>query len=547
MADKTVSFFKGQIPARATGQIHCTFHREEMYQLFCITCQELACIQCVSTIHRRHEIDNLKDLTPQKKSAIQNFIDTSENVQRDEFKRSLATVDKKLKENEDNFERLSVATEMQGNKLKQAIDDLTKKKILLLQQLKEENAKQLTDSKIDICGNKQKYADLLKQCKDTVQEGSDIQVHDVETEVKTYFVQPSVPALQVVTFKPNSDPLLSLEHAFGSVKIGDKKIDDITQGYFGSQSRKIFDSVTRATNTEMAEQILRRPLSARPKQRTPKKNPIMPISPQDQYTEKYYQPTKVLADFVPSDPLLELEIIGEEAWTCCGGCLECITLINKKGENKRQVHFKHFVMGISVSPTTRNVWVQIYNGQIVEVTTKDTIQRFTTDANILNAICVTRDEHILLGKSGQLAKLTTNGKTVLKTAEQKRGHSLCASPCRMSECRISGNIAMVDGDHVLVLDSKLQQVFTYKRGMSTHDQRLSADRLHPVDVTYDYTGRLVVCHSDIIYILNNDGKFLKQLFYDEQFKNLQCICIDEKGTLWLGAEIHKVKLLQYFL
>lgn len=351
--------------------------------------------------------------------------------------------------------------------------------------IKKLNVQLLTIQKQDICGKVQSFDDFLTKCKKTVQKGSDVQVHDIEEELNVFPIGPSAPfTLQLVSFTPNLNPLSSIKRAFGA----------------------------------------------------------MTISTQDQCP-----PTDV-NDLIESDVhLSEINFIGEDAWTCIGGGSESITFINKNGKVIRKVSFARYVKGISVSPTSQHVWVQLYNDYVIEVTPSTSIRRFRHNSNSLHSICVTRDEHILLGKSGELAKLNTNGKVVLKTSKSKNGSPLCVSPNRISECQVSGNIAMVDnGKHVLVINKAFRHAFTYTPESSTNRQTLSRDTCVE-DVTYDKIGRLVVCDSQSIYILSSNGKFLMQFYQSEkQLSNLSCARIDETGTLWVLIGTKAIKLLRYF-
>ncbi|XP_021374698.1 uncharacterized protein LOC110464015 [Mizuhopecten yessoensis] len=549
MATKTTFFFKGQMPVRTKGQIHCTFHSEKIFQLYCITCQELACIKCVSTIHRGHNLDDLQDLTPQKKGKIRNFIDTSESTKSNEFQQNLASVDQKLSENADNFEKLCIAAKAHAEKLKKEINDYTLTKISIFREIKEENEKLLSQYKEDIYRRKERFCNFLKECKESVQTGSDIQIHDTEKEVDThmYNTPPSVPAVQHVSFRPNLYPLQSIEHAFGLVTTERKASENMLKDSSGSQPCKICPANTKfdkaaATNPHITKhKRAPRMLATRKKENDLGK----PLLPQDQHRKTRCQTTKILADFQSPFAVLDMSVIGEEAWTCCA-CYDNITLISNKGEKKRNVTLTltSYVMGISVSPTTHHCWAHSYDGKIVEVTPTKVIHRFNTTINKLHSICVTLDEHILIGGPGALTKLTTNGKTVFKTTTSSSGQPLCVSPCRMSECRITGNIAMVDGDHVLVIDKHFQQLFMYKGAMSTVDQSKVSKAWSPEDVAYDNTGNLVVCDRNTIFLISNEGMFLRQLFSDTS-AYIHCVCIEETGTLWFGSYDFHVRLLQY--
>ncbi|XP_060074133.1 uncharacterized protein LOC132553871 [Ylistrum balloti] len=548
MADKTTTFFKGrQLPVRAKGQLYCSFHRDEIFQLYCITCQELACIQCVSTIHRRHEIDNLKTLTPQKKERIRKFIDTTKPTTHNGFEQSLLSVDQKLKKNAEEFEKLSAAAQQQASKLKQNIDDLTVAKISLFRKMKEKNMKLLNSHKKDINTKKEQFFNFLTECEDTIQTGSDIQVHDIEKEIDSQHVIPiQVPDLMLATFISNPEPSRPIERAFGVVTLPSNGSDAMLQTPRSFEHIRANISLDTMAKCDSAAPPKATPAMVKPKSVilqsvTTKSEKYLDRSSLSQNRHSIKQPIhfKLLAEFRSSDPIGGMSALGKDMWTCCA-CAVDITLINNRGEAKRKIKFDNEVLGISVSPTTQNVWVQMYGGDVLELTTTEKKFRFKQDNNKLNAICITLDEHVLLGRNEELLKLTIDGKTVLSTKKSNSGQTLCKSPSSISECRITRNIAMIDGDHVLVIDKAFNELFRYRRTVPTEDHR----ELWPICVTYDNTGNIVVCDQETIYIINCYGEFIQQLYQKENC-HYHNVATDETGTLWASSHSFEVTLLEY--
>ncbi|OWF41147.1 E3 ubiquitin-protein ligase TRIM71 [Mizuhopecten yessoensis] len=492
-------------PSRQPGQSACAHHPGRTLTLFCDLCKDLACLTCLSTVHKGHEMRALSDLTTSTRAKIQQYIDTTEDRQCLQLIQCLTWAEDELMQTSHRYDRLTEKIVQQGKALKLKIDVITCMSKGLYKQLEEENKRKLQIYITDLHTRLDAVNDNLRNCKHILAEGTDIQTYDTGYELITKPIQPLPiqPSRHCFTFVPNEAPSSCLEKAFGEL-------------------------------TTSAEH-----------------KPLI-------HTEKMmeFKSEDFISSICPNRD--------NGAWICNHG--NTVTLLDKRGKTETVLQYKGPIRDVQISPNTQNLWLcSDDNFEIMECDTslKQTTTRFTPDSKVY-CLCVTVDEHILVGSSKKIMKYTpcgtillTSGKATTKTSFFKRSAPLVRSAYRMSECGITRHVAVMDMDkeedggqyqkQVLVIDKDFQELFRYKgdlphtRGGCKMDNPFS-----PCDVQFDTFGHLVISDraNGCIRLLSGDGQFIRLLHVDAIDAGV--IGIDHKNVLWAVFGQVNVKILKYY-
>lgn len=70
---KSVQARKDDFLAVATDNIPCKIHTRKLYCMFCQTCDILVCPECISSSHRKHELESLDKVCEEKLKNITTF------------------------------------------------------------------------------------------------------------------------------------------------------------------------------------------------------------------------------------------------------------------------------------------------------------------------------------------------------------------------------------------------------------------------------------------------------------------------------------------
>ncbi|XP_069128608.1 uncharacterized protein [Argopecten irradians] len=243
------------------------------------------------------------------------------------------------------------------------------------------------------------------------------------------------------------------------------------------------------------------------------------------------------------------------AWTC-DYASKNVRYVDRDGELKGVISYAVCIKDVGVSPTTQNLWTCSHEDYSIMECFADTPSiRFHTDYRPYS-ICVSLDEHVIVGMEKRVTKYTTSGKVVLSTGASSswsclplfcrparyKGSCVC-TPHRLSECHMTRNIAVVDLDwsddggndkpHVLVMDKNFQELFRYN-GNTPDDvfESEGSTSFYPCDARYDNDGCLVIGDTDRrrIHLLTGHGQYLRLVHTDRVFT--RAIGLDEHNVLW---------------
>lgn len=171
-------------------------------------------------------------------------------------------------------------------------------------------------------------------------------------------------------------------------------------------------------------------------------------------------------------------------------------------------------------------------------------------------ICVTADNHIIIGMPKYITKYTRKGQIVLTTKVTKTATPLVCSH-KITECLFTNNVAVIDacdiddgGDgnaHVVVMNSDFQELFIYGGDFPSRYRELPQVgdvSFNPLGIVYDSKGNIVIADYDKIFLLSPDGKVLSILHTDTV--GLWDVGVSRQDLLWTVNIINNVKLLQYY-
>ncbi|XP_021353986.1 E3 ubiquitin-protein ligase TRIM71-like [Mizuhopecten yessoensis] len=524
MAEKAISFYKGQIVVRSQDQTRCVHHKSEILDWFCETCYDVICAKCVSTSHKGHDNILLSEVTLDNKRKIKSFINETEQKELIGIQQEIISTQHSLDEDLNHFESVAEEVKEQGEKLKKDIDVLISETLSRLKHLEEENTKLLTSYSTEL---EKILADLKEQlthCKETLQTGTDIQVFNLSKGLQTNITLPEKPKLGSAKFTPNNRRNIILKEAFGKVSLRPSEQSQSTTGPDQSDETSVDDnplpsghqqSVKGSTDTGQYQKRV--------------------LPPQIKIISEWESPCRINAMCPKS---------GGGVWTSPGSKM---THLNCQGEIQQEIKSPVYINDITLSPTTHNLWA-CSSGKLT--------RRFKTKDKP-RCLCITRDGYILVGTKHRITEYTPEGKPGIATKTYLFKKPKVRSPQSISQCPINDNVAVVDRDDaddggkdkptVIVLDRQLQQLYRY--GESQHYSGSMSLAFRPWDVTYDSLGLLVIADlaNKGLHLLSGDGQYLRLLYTD-----LACplaVLVDTEGVLWavfgLSNTDQKVKRLQY--
>ncbi|XP_033732087.1 uncharacterized protein LOC117321681 [Pecten maximus] len=258
-------------------------------------------------------------------------------------------------------------------------------------------------------------------------------------------------------------------------------------------------------------------------------------------------------------------LTGDEAWLSFWKD-EGVYRMDLKGSVRETIECKVKVKSISVSRTTGRVWLCVEDDRSIrEITTGgNVVTRFNVN-NTPASLCITSDDMVVVGMFGGIQLYTTDGRAVSAGA---------GGPCRqvavwphhMASCSLTGDVAAVDSDdvsydeciagknpdkqpHVIVMDKYLNLKFRCKDLGTTKSNGSSnqSSKFYPFDVCFDGAGDVLVTEwitKSVLLIDGNTGRCMRTVYTSDRHEPF-CTSLLEDGTLWVGHEGKRTKILKY--
>ncbi|XP_021364415.1 tripartite motif-containing protein 2-like [Mizuhopecten yessoensis] len=246
MAGNAISFYKGQIAVRGQGHTTCVHHKGNTLDWFCEKCHECICANCISTLHKGHGIVPLSEITPHNKRKVQTFINETENKELIQIQQEINSAQESLEKHLSHFKDVSEEVKNQGMKLTEHVDVLIDETLSQLKHLEDENTQLLTSYKTELEKKLAELKDQLTHCKETLQNGTDIQVFDVTSRLHTDITLPRRPVLGTAKFSQSKHPNEALTSALGKMTLTSSgRTDDHVNAKVGTSAGSSDQQLTR--------------------------------------------------------------------------------------------------------------------------------------------------------------------------------------------------------------------------------------------------------------------------------------------------------------
>ncbi|XP_060063050.1 uncharacterized protein LOC132543547 [Ylistrum balloti] len=562
-----MSLCKGQIVVRGQGHNTCVYHRQFVLEWFCKTCCHVICARCISTTHSGHVFIQLSEETPKHHSKIKAFVNDTEKNTLVQLQQEIKSTEHDLQKHLSHFETVAAKVQEQGERLKEEIDVLISQALSQLKHVEEDNTRLILKYRIELETKLETLKQQTEECKKSLQSGTDIMLFDIACGLQNHNTKPAKPCLGDASFYPTlslnkfllqamgklvvTSPQQSQEKAseglvtlgMPGIKLSSKEIQtDVGSGdrwaisQFPKVERrgKIFVFKGNLESEEFPEDL-----------RTALGPPIADIS-------KDCQEAKVLMKWKsPCDITSICPASGCGMWTSDNSTT--VTLMSNQGRIEKQIENPASVRDISTSPTTHTLWACSHtDNSVTELECGALICRFKT-SDIPKCICVTKDDHVLVGMKNKIVKYERGGETIDTVTTTQYGKPLVCTPWKISQCPDSENVAVVDGDkvidggkdqpHIAVMNKHLQLIYRY--GRPQHNDMTARRPFDPFDVAYDSLGQIIIAdrvnHS--IHLLSGTGKYLRRLHQD--IGAAWFVSLDREGVLWAvvsfgGKQVNRI-------
>ncbi|XP_060083506.1 uncharacterized protein LOC132562760 [Ylistrum balloti] len=461
----------------------CTYHQRMGFIYICKTCDdELICTDCVLDRHNKHDLGKLTDYVSEQKLQIRRY---QEKLSRNDVPK----LENDIKENDENFKKSSrqfckMIEEItrQGKEMKNEIDRLTEKLVLLCKNIEKINADITENNKTALTKHMgEEVRPQLDRCLQVLSYGVTDDVITVAKQVRDNSTSPPpVGTLKTGVFKPGTVQTGLLEWMLGTVLVDGE-------------------------------------------------NPE-------------YHPTaksSLVSSFVTSFPFTDIRVCstGDEAWlSFCKG--DKIHRVDQKGNIKERIECRVKVYSITVSPTTGRVWFFVMEGKSIRECTSDgnTLIRFMVKS-VLWSLCITREDMVVVGTSGEIVMFTTDGRRVAD-GQDRVCRQEAVIPVRLSYCTQTGDVIVADVDgigcddymagkkpgkqpRVIVMNKHLKLKFKCQNidAMESQTSESRQSKFYPTDVCFDGDGDILVAElvtKSVVLIDGNKGHSLRTIYIPDE-------------------------------
>ncbi|XP_033754854.1 uncharacterized protein LOC117337834 [Pecten maximus] len=547
MASKK-SIFHTQFPIRVKGDTKCNNHKDNDVFFLCQNCQTLICPICSITEHKLH-IDSFVELSKFKienGNLIQNFVDETDNVSIPKLKQEIISSRTKQSSCKPLYDKLRTKITDNNNKCKIQLDEMTADYISICDRMEVADTELIQTHITDLERRLETFRELSSEYKQTLKTGTAVLMYDSVSEIREMDTDiPPTPDKQTY-FTPGMDRQSHLKQALGNMNLPTDYLQAGSASGIHSDQRPV----------------------VRPKQSTEAGQ-----ASTGEVRYKLRDSPAVMSQFLYPDHIKSICPTSDgRAWLCDHNT-DTVKLINKEGQVKQTITHNSNIQDISLDPTTGRLWFCCMDKRIIfEVSTSCTpVPRFTTE-DFPYSLCVTREGRVAVGtvlsQGYTVVMYTVTGK-VLHTQiveESRKGYVLS-----ISQCCVTGNIAMVSSKHIsgvvsdtnnyrihiIVYNPTLQPLFHYRgegipaQGEGIQSQEpVTLDKFDPITVVYDSKGNIVIADEtrNTIELINGAGKYIKTLHTNKFHQGV--VGIQKGDVLWsqlvLDTGQRGLKLLKYY-
>ncbi|VDI32326.1 tripartite motif-containing protein 71 [Mytilus galloprovincialis] len=497
-----------------TDNIPCQIHKKKLNCMFCRTCDQLVCPECITASHKKHDLDSIDTVCNEKREKLKEI----ESKFSEKF--TLCEIeDSKIKDFKTKYEQFSAKLVQKINQQEQLIKDEVSKYAKDLREQQESEKQRITKSITE----KEKHTEEVKKTllkkqsniKEVLESNQAAQVFSAFQE----FSEKEIPDSSIKTFPeetkdfiPTKGSLMTIKNVFGSLQKtklpkGLPQVQlDVIKSYttdFNVVERILIqdDKTAWISNTHMPT--------------------LRKIQIDDTITTVQNIPVKIYDMSVTENNDILLSLYDSTD----------VSLLTKKtGE------ITHF---LSVSPLVSvGIHVTKHNDIILGVVEKGATY------NLTDKSC---RKVIIFGM---------NGKQKQSYEYDKHKQRLFTFPIRI-ESNLNNDILVIDrtsntGGRVVVLDREGEVEWTYQG----HPQvSVGDDAFNPIDIVTTSVGLVIVTDfvNHALHVLSGEGDLLTyKVMKDQGITCPMSLDIDYKGQLWVGchswdfertdAKLHVVKI-----
>ncbi|XP_060072832.1 uncharacterized protein LOC132552627 [Ylistrum balloti] len=471
---------------RCKGSSKCPNHKQKDVVYVCLDCKILMCTTCgIKSSHKTHNLEELDVYAPEKKSAMLEFINKSENNTLPQLREDTVSTEVQETKVSSELKEVTNNTKQHEKKCKHIIGVLISDITSQCEEIVRINLEKLRQHKEDTQHRYDVISAEVKECKKVLQTGTDVDVYDTEFDTIGNDRGPDKPVLQTCQYQPCTNVTYHLQQAIGKFTVG---------------------SITTPINAQLNTSSVGNAGSGK--------------TSDDGKSSTHHSPYKLLdqsaivSQFSFATKAISICATRKgEIWVLESEC-KTLTLLNSKGEIKRKIKLEGHVQDMCVCPTTGNLWFCNRKQTIYLMHNQETPVKQFTVSDSPTCLCVTGNRIVVLATTDKLVACTVTGSVVCTTMNEKKTSLL---PYMLSWCPVTGNVAVAYCEHVKaadqrrlcvnVYDKSLKQMFTYIAG------GLQQNTCLKMFIVYDSVGNLVINdqNRNIIELISGSGQFIKTL------------------------------------
>jgi len=516
------SILRAQVRKRSNTPAICQHHEGQKAVLVCIRpgCAEaFACVKCVSTNHRGHEMEDITDFASKKKQILQARVKTGKEIILVSILQQIKSTRDKISVNTKTGEEFQEKIIRRCNTIKKELDDIAAKYTEMNKTTQVKNDKILTEHKDQLEALFIQYKSELEEYEETIEMGSESDI--ILSERANFPTSPNLSKIpeidvhDVLQFKDiSSDQLEELFGNITTVKNTDQITADVTKKiHFSKQDTTALSSVV-VENINIINQF--------------------ELKGDTGYSCNYLHPLSrgLFVWFFGSSNALRVTNNGRVK-----------NIINIQPTKKGPV------IDVCISPVDGTIWAGDH-AQSLHQTKSDgsVLQSFNLSCYPL---CASRGQYLVsAGMDVQIA--TTSGKVIRTIALEGKGCNENIS-C-VVQCQKTGRFAFRHFNKVSVTDEDMRLLYKiHGEAVTTSgvDTR-STGNFHkesyvPGRMCFDANGDLLVIDYEYFNVImfNSRGQYVRTIIQETEDKRPTAISTAPDGTLWVAYHDFVIKQIQY--
>lgn len=444
----------------------------------------------------------------QGSSEIRQLVDQLEQQQL-ALKREINLTAENLQTNTIKYKDLKEEIRAKGEKCKADLDVIIGEYVNLCEKLERESEDILTGHTSDLEERYGKSVELVLDCNQALKASKAVQLSSHQLDVLS-----TMPELPSVQFVPGLNYTDHLKQALGKL--------------ISSRDKNISLHQSNETKQKLGLSAGRSMITTEDRKPSP---------------EKLLDAPRNLAEFkCPGRVSSICPSLGGQAWIRHA---QTLTLLDKRGQVKNKVECSDCVTDISLCPSTHKLWLCTWGKKVMTCDQNSLTEIFNTDS-VPWCLCVTNTKQVVVGMKHKITLFTEKGQTVCTTSTKESG---IVRPERISQCPITGNIALVDTDNKsnsLILDSSLAVLYNHI------GEGAMASSIRPADLVYDGFGNLILADTDnkSLELLGGTGDYIHTI--QVMPGPVKAVGADTENVLWVAVydkqrDRYQIQVLQYYI